>query len=159
MRTNTFPNGFGNAYHYDGLNRLTAIDYPDGSHDYFTYDAVGNVTAAVGPDAAMDYAYDLLSRTTQAVQTERDREDTILYTYNGDNLRTRMDYGAKSWIYSYDGNHRTTYITNPYAETTQFTYASCCTAIKEVIHANGAKIHYDYDLAERITDVGLVERA
>jgi hypothetical protein len=64
-----------------------------------------------------------------------------------------MEWAGKLWNYQYDANHRTQHLTNPYGETTSFTYASCYTAVQDVIHANGARIHYDYDLAERITDV------
>jgi YD repeat-containing protein len=153
MTTKTFPNGRGNTYHYDALNRLTAIDYPDGSHDYFAYDAAGNLTESNGVDATLLYQYDLLSRITTATQVYDDREEMITYQYNGDNLRTMMVWGDKSWVTQYDANHRTQHLTNPYGETTSFTYASCCTAVQDVIHANGARIHYDYDQAERITDV------
>jgi YD repeat-containing protein len=153
MTTKTFPNGRSNIYHYDALNRLTAIDYPDGSHDYFAYDAAGNLTESNGVDATLLYQYDLLSRITTALQVFDDRTEVITYQYNGDNLRTMMVWGDKSWVTQYDANHRTQHLTNPYGETTSFTYASCCTAVQDVIHANGARIHYDYDQAERITDV------
>ena len=50
-------------------------------------------------------------------------------------------------------NHRVRYITNPEGLTEEIKYASCCNQISEVIHSNGARTVYTYDLAERIQDV------
>ncbi|MEJ5166980.1 MAG: hypothetical protein WHV67_08135, partial [Thermoanaerobaculia bacterium] len=148
-----FPNGYSNTYTYDNLNRLVKIEYPNGTEDVFSYDSLGNLTYAMGQDSGIFYTYDLISRVVQAEQVYIDRSDIIEYQYDIENLRQMMKYGDKIWTYSYDANHRTRYITNPEGLVEEIKYAGCCNQIEEVVHSNGSKTVYQYDIAERITDV------
>ena len=90
------------AYHYDSLNRLSAVEYP-GRKEELLYDRAGNRTGRILDEVEERYSYD---RRNRLVSYERDgavsqyeydaagnllRDDRASYTYDAFNRQTKAE--------------------------------------------------------------------
>jgi YD repeat-containing protein len=90
------------AYHYDSLNRLSAVEYP-GRKEELLYDRAGNRTGRILDEVEERYSYD---RRNRLVSYERDgavsryeydaagnllRDDRTSYTYDAFNRQTKAE--------------------------------------------------------------------
>jgi RHS repeat-associated protein len=103
------------SYDYDSLYRLTGATRGAAPAESYSYDAVGNRTAShlsatymhdaankLLADAQFDYLYDANGNLVS--KTERASGKKTVYTYDADNLLTRIDFpDATSAFYRYDG--------------------------------------------------------
>ena len=106
--------------YYDGVDRVTRLDYHDGSRFEFVYDANGNVTSrkdfaapltTTTPLHETDYTYDLRNQTTSESYDPGTAFNTYSYDLAG-NLLTLEDSGG-AVTYTYDSINRVTSITEP----------------------------------------------
>ena len=90
------------AYHYDSLNRLSAVEYPGRKEELF-YDRAGNRTGRILDGVEERYSYD---RRNRLVSFEKGgmssgyeydaagnllRDDRASYTYDAFNRQTRVE--------------------------------------------------------------------
>ena len=116
------------TYTYDGLDRVTKIDFSDGSSVSASYDGNGNLlsrtdTSSTGGTQTRSYTYDDLNRvltetfpngqtTTYTydaagnLTTLQDAGGTVTYTHDAANLLTRMHEpgAANDYVFQYDDN-------------------------------------------------------
>lgn len=90
-------------YAYDGLNRVSSIDYSDTTPDVtFAYDGNDNQTQMTDGAGTETYAYDTLDRLTGVTRAS----NTFSYVYDLANL-TQVTYpGGTSTAYTYDDDER-----------------------------------------------------
>jgi RHS repeat-associated protein len=117
QRLSMTDGGGTHAYSYDALYRLTGATHPSGSNpaESYSYDPQGNRTAShlsasythnaanrLTADATFNYTYDANGNLTR--RTERSSGNFTSYTYDSENLLTRIDFpDGTSARYSYDG--------------------------------------------------------
>ncbi|MCQ1537039.1 hypothetical protein FTO70_15445 [Methanosarcina sp. KYL-1] len=93
------------TYEYDGLYRLTEVNYPFDKTVQYNYDPMGNrismITTVDGIDTTVDYSYDVADRLLSS--------GSIAYTYdNNGNLIEKMENPGQVTLYTYDAaNHLT----------------------------------------------------
>ena len=177
------PNAPGTRYEYDGLGRLTAIDYADDNDVAFAYNALGwrlTMDDSLGTTA---WEYDDLGRAT-VVRDPHNK--TVGYEYNGlgqrikliypqagqevnytydqaGRLETVADWNASQTGYTYTRNGHLLTITRPNDVTSSYTYDSAG-QLRWLIHNTGlaqtyASFQYTYDDAgNRIQVIEEVQR-
>ena len=108
-------------YAYDSLGRLTEVAYPDGRTVSYTYDALGNRLTMETPEGKTAYNYDranrLLSLTEPNIGTtaftydangnlieRRSATETVRYAYDHENRLVRVQSGATTVEFVYDGD-------------------------------------------------------
>jgi RHS repeat-associated protein len=161
-RLATASDGRGNTttYTYDGLDRITKIDYSDaGTHDVtYGYDANGHVTTRTDGSGTTTYTYDDLGHLLSVANTAGG--GTISYTYDlaGDVATETSSLGTVN--YSYDPGHDLTSMTYPQngsSLATYFAYDASDRRTDEWLQANSthstwaAHQHFSYDSSGRVT--------
>jgi RHS repeat-associated protein len=117
-------NGEAIGYDYDGVYRLTGVNYAGGDWERYTYDPAGNRLALETPGGTTQYGYDAANQlvaltdtlgvvTTFAYDangnlTHRTRQgESIAYTWDGANRLVRIDYPDGTFIaYTYGPDGR-----------------------------------------------------
>jgi RHS repeat-associated protein len=119
-------NGVTTDYVYDdpgGL--LTDIRYPatPALNVHFGYDGFGRRNSMTDSTGSHGYVFGDLGELKSVSTTYTGLPaQTISYTYNPDGSRHTMATPAGTFTYGYDGGGRASSLTNPYGETTGWTY-------------------------------------
>ncbi len=141
------------TYSYDAGNRLkAAVDSAAGTYK-FTYDGLNDVLTATAPQGKVVYTYDVAGlRTSMTVPGQAKTQ----YTYNPDELLTKVAQGASTATMSYDADSRPTSLTLPDGINESTTY-DAASEPSELDYTNGATsigtLDYGYNDDGLITSV------
>lgn len=90
--TNMSDSAGATAYTYDGLDRLTHVQYPaSGSWVSYGYDPASNLTTLTDPSGTVTYAYDKADQLTSTTDPGQSKPSASL-TYSNDGLLTSITY-------------------------------------------------------------------
>ncbi|MDQ3724801.1 MAG: right-handed parallel beta-helix repeat-containing protein [Actinomycetota bacterium] len=144
------------TYKYDLANRLIEVNEPEGENWSFGYDSRGNRTSLTDPrEYETTYEYDLLDRMTKVEEPLSVATD-YGYNANGD-ITSVLDPRGNSTTYSYDELGRLTQIAQPLERATSFAYDDVGNLLSRTTPAGVAE--YDYDVANRLTEINAGETA
>ena len=104
---------------------LTAIQYPatPAINVRFSYDQYGRREAMTDSTGSATYSYDDLDDVLTAATTYTGLpQQTISYAYYPDGSRQTMTTPAGTFSYGFDGDGRPNSLSNPYSETSQWSY-------------------------------------
>lgn len=136
-----------NYLYDDAEGRLTDIQYPatPALNAHFGYDSYGRRTSMTDGSGCHAYAYnnlDILTSQTTAYTGLPAR--TISYAYYPDGSRQSMNTPAGTFSYGYDAAGRPASLTNPFAETSGWTYLDNNWLRTQQL-GNGAATTYTYN--------------
>jgi RHS repeat-associated protein len=147
-------NGVTTNYVYnDAESLLTDIQYPATTslNVHFTYDSFGRRSGMTDSTGSQSYSYgnldELLSKTTTYTGLSA---KTISYTYYLSGSRESMTTPSGTFNYSYDAAGRATTMSNPFSETTTWTYQNNDWPQTQTLH-NGAAATYTYNPMGEVT--------
>ncbi len=150
------PNGVVTNYIYnDAENQLTDIQYPatSASNVHLGYDAYGRRTSMTDATGSHSYTYgdtdELQSVTTTYTGID---PQTIGYLYYPDGSRQAMTTPAGDFTYAYDAAGRATSLTNPYGETSSWTYFNNNWRHTQTL-SNGVQTTYTYNAVGQLLDL------
>ncbi|PGZ92182.1 DNRLRE domain-containing protein [Bacillus sp. AFS029533] len=144
----TAADGTVTYFTYDQLNRLTQVKNPDGKMVSYHYDAIGNKVNLDDSTGTTIYEYDQDNNLIK----QTDPSGTVTtFNYNAENQLIGKVVDGKSFTYKYTQGNITS-IKDSNNLTTEFNYDANKnrTAIN---YANGAKINYNYNEGNELTDV------
>ena len=95
--------GRSTTFVYDGLNRLTKVNYPTGSVD-ITYLGNGRTSSVTSPDAVRTYGYDGNANLTSETLNVGGQSFTIGYTYDANDALATITYPRTNETISYAPN-------------------------------------------------------
>jgi RHS repeat-associated protein len=127
-----------NYVYNDAENFLTDIQYPATTslNVHFTYDSFGRHSGTTDSTGSHSYSYgnldELLSRSTTYTGLSA---KTISYTYYLDGSRESMTTPAGTFNYSFDAAGRPVSMTNPFSETTSWSYYNNNRLQTETLHS------------------------
>jgi RHS repeat-associated protein len=156
IATRTDGNNRTNTYTYDKRNRLTNVAHPGVGSVVVTtpithaYDAAGRMitmTDYMGTTTLNYYNNNLLQQFISP-------RGTVTYNYdNANRVTSRTLQGVGSWTYTYNPNgNQLTSTTNPYNETTTFTYDTVG-RLSTRTSANGIVKSLSYDALGRVNSI------
>jgi len=141
-------------YVYNDLESfLTDIQYPATTslNIHFTYDGYGRRSGMIDGTGSNSYSYgnlsELLSTTTTYTGLSA---KTISYSYFANGSRATMTTPAGTLNYSYDAAGRPSSMTNPFSETTSWSYQNNNWLQTQTL-ANGATATYAYNAMGQVT--------
>ncbi|HEY5838768.1 MAG TPA: RHS repeat-associated core domain-containing protein [Pyrinomonadaceae bacterium] len=142
-----------NYLYTDSESRLTDIQYPASSslNVHFGYDSYGRRSSMTDASGSRSYSYgnlDELSSTTTTYTGLAGK--TISYVYYPDGSRQTMTTPAGTFSYYYDAARRPSSITNPFSETTNWTYQNNDWLSTQTL-ANGATATYTHNAVGQVT--------
>ena len=149
LRAKTNPDGSVVSYEYD-VRRLTAVVLPGGARESFGYDALGRRTSMANSEVSLSFVYDALNRMTQA--TNHTLGQTIGYGYDAAGNRTSMDGPLGRVTYLYDAKNRLAEQHDPASGVYRLAY-DAADRRTGLTYPNGVTTEYDYDQANRLTDL------
>ena len=149
MTAKTNPDGSVVSYEYD-IGRLTAVVLPGGARESFGYDALGRRTSMANSEVSLSFVYDALNRMTQA--TNHTLGQTIGYGYDAAGNRTSMDGPLGQVTYLYDAKNRLVEQHDPASGVYRLAY-DAADRRSGLTYPNGVTTEYDYDQANRLTDL------
>lgn len=144
-----------NYVYNDAESLLTDIQYPATTslNVNFTYDSYGRRSGMTDSTGSRSYSYgnldELLSVTTTYTGLSA---KTISYTYYPDGSRESMTTPAGTFDYSYDGAGRPASMTNPFSETTSWSFQNNNWLQTQTLD-NGATADYTYNAMGQLTQV------
>jgi len=136
-----------NYIYNDAESLLTDIQYPATSslNVHFDYDSFGRRSSMTDSTGSQSYSYgnldELLSVNTTYTGLSA---KTISYAYYPDGSRESMTTPAGTFDYSYDATGRQSTMTNPFSETTTWSYENNNWLNTQTL-ANGAVATYTYN--------------
>ncbi|MES2462005.1 MAG: RHS repeat-associated core domain-containing protein [Armatimonadota bacterium] len=143
-------------YEYnDSAGALTDIKYPahTARNAQFSYDGYGRRTSKTDGTGSESYTYgnldQLLTRSTTYTGLS---SQTISYSYYANGSRSGMTTPGGSFSYSFDAAGRPASLTNPFSETTSWSYANNNWLSAQVM-ANGVVSAYTYNALGQTTDL------
>jgi RHS repeat-associated protein len=142
-----------NYVYNDAENMLTDVQYPATTslNVQFTYDSYGRRSGMTDSTGSHTYTYgnldELLSVTTTYTGLAG---KTISYSYYPDGSRESMSTPSGTFDYSYDAAGRIASMTNPFSETTSWTYQNNDLLQTQTL-ANGATTSYTYNTLGQVT--------
>jgi RHS repeat-associated protein len=141
-------NNMSTNYTYDALNRLIKITYPDASLVSYAYDKLSQLTTATNVNGTVSFVYDSLGRATSTTDVWG---QAINYTYDANDRRTKMSFGATTKAtYTYDVVDRLTKITDGSNLATSFAYDAASKLTSRTL-PNSVVTTYTYDGLDRLT--------
>ena len=114
-----------NYVYNDAESLLTNIQYPATTslNVSFTYDGYGRQSGMTDSTGSQSYSYGNLDELLSVATTYTGLSaKTISYTYYPDGSRESMTTPAGTFSYNYDAAGRPTSVTNPFSETTSWSY-------------------------------------
>jgi RHS repeat-associated protein len=144
-----------NYVYNDRESLLTDIQYPATTslNVHFTYDSYGRRTGMTDSTGSQTYAYgnldELLSVTTTYTGLSA---KSVSYTYYPDGSRESMATPAGTFAYDYDAAGRPASMTNPFSETTSWTYQNNNWLQTQTLH-NGATATYRHNAMGHLTEL------
>ena len=142
-----------NYVYTDSESRLTDIQYPASTslNIHFAYDGFGRRSSMTDSTGSQSYTYgnldELLSVTTTYTGLAA---KTISYSYYPDGSRQTMTTPAGAFNYYFDAAGRPSSMTNPFSETTSWTYQDNNWLATQTL-ANGATANYTYNPLGQVT--------
>jgi RHS repeat-associated protein len=142
-----------NYVYNDAENLLTDIQYPATTslNVHFSYDGYGRRSGMTDSTGSHSYSYgnldELLSLTTTYTGLAA---KSISYAYYPDGSRQTMTTPAGTFSYSYDAAGRPASMTNPFSETTTWSYQNNDWLATQTL-ANGATASYTYNALGQVT--------
>jgi RHS repeat-associated protein len=142
-----------NYVYNDSQSFLTDVQYPATTslNVHITYDGYGRRSGMTDGSGTQSYSYgnlnELLSTTTTYTGLSA---KTISYTYYPDGSRESMTTPAGTFDYSYDAGGRLELMTNPFSETTSWTYKNNNRLESQTLD-NGATATYTYNALGQVT--------
>ncbi|MCX6365817.1 MAG: cysteine peptidase family C39 domain-containing protein [Armatimonadetes bacterium] len=154
LTTRTDGNGkVANFTYADPEGKLTAVSFPASPADNvsMTYDSFGRPASRTDKSGTQTFTYgnldEVTSVTTQYVGLP---PQTISYTYHPDGSRKTMTTPAGTFTYNYDAGGRPTSMTNPFGETTTWTYQANDLLATQTSH-NGLTAAYSFNGLGQLT--------
>jgi RHS repeat-associated protein len=144
-----------NYVYNDAESLLTDIQYPATTslNVHFAYDSSGKRSSMTDATGSQSYAYgnldELLSVSTTYTGLSA---KTISYTYYPDGSRESMTTPAGTFNYSYDSAGRPASMTNPFSETTEWSYQDNNWLATQTL-ANGAVATYTQNGLGQVTEL------
>ncbi len=140
---------------YDGAGRLHQASFPTTGEPTITanYDAVGRVSGFTDGVGATSYTYLLNGNLSKVVYdysaSGLANAQELDYAYNADGTLASLTWKngtttVGAWSYGYDAGGRLTSLTNPYSETTTWTYDGEGKLLTQS-NANGTTTAYGYN--------------
>ncbi|MCA9923643.1 MAG: VCBS repeat-containing protein [Anaerolineales bacterium] len=147
----TDRNGEITVYGYDGLNRLTSVDYQaDGETVIYQYYANGNRKFMTDAQGTTSYLYDDLYRLTDVTDAFN---QTVSYGYDLAGNRDELTYpDNRNVTYVYDKDNRMTDVLDWNTGTTSYHY-DAAGHMDETTLPNGVVTVNVLDAANRLTDI------
>jgi len=142
-----------NYVYNDPESLLTDIQYPASSslNVHFTYDSYGRRSGMTDGTGSHSYTYGNLNEVLSVTTTYTGLyAKTISYSYYPDGGRESMTTPAGTFDYSYDSAGRPTSMTNPFSETTTWSYLDNDWLETQTL-ANGATATYSYNSLGQVT--------
>jgi len=142
-----------NYVYNDSESRLTDIQYPASTslNVHFSYDTYGRRSAMTDSTGGQTYSYGNLDELVSVTTTYTGiSAKTISYTYYPNSSRESMTTPAGTFAYSYDAGGRPSSITNPFSETTNWSYQNNNWLQTQTL-ANGATTNYTYNVLGQVT--------
>ena len=142
-----------NYVYNDSESLLTDIQYPATTslNVHFTYDSYGRRLGMTDGTGSQSYSYgnldELLSTTTTYTGLTA---KTISYSYYPNGSRESMITPAGTFDYNYDAAGRPASMTNPFSETTSWSYLDNNWLEMQTL-ANGATANYTYNALGQVT--------
>jgi RHS repeat-associated protein len=148
-----------NYVYNDVISRLTAIQYPatPGINVSLTYDGYGRLLTQSDGAGSYSYNYDDWDVLT-SVQTTYSGlpAQTISYGFYPNGSRSSMSTPAGTFSYSYDADGRPSSLTNPYSETSSWTYLDNGWLWKQIVNNSSSAQVVDtiftYNALGEVTD-------
>jgi YD repeat-containing protein len=108
----------------DGLLESVTFGTPNNGHNVsYTYDVYGRLQTRSDSSGSQQYTYGDLNEVSQGTTMYVGLSaKTVDYTYFPDGSRKTMNTPAGDFTYNYDGAGRMIGLTNPFGETTNWTY-------------------------------------
>jgi RHS repeat-associated protein len=144
-----------NYIYNDAESLLTDIQYPatPSLNVHFGYDSYGRRTSATDSTGSHSYSYGNTDELQSATTTYTGlTAQTISYAYNANGSRQSMTTPAGTFSYSYDAAGRGSSITNPFAETSSWTYFNNNWMNTQTL-GNGAQTTYSYNALGQMIDL------
>ncbi|MBL8093257.1 MAG: hypothetical protein JNL73_03735 [Anaerolineales bacterium] len=140
-------NGQTTTYAYDGLRRVTGIDYPAGTADVaFTYDALGNRSTMTDGTGVTSWTLDALNRPLTITAPS----GAVGYGYDRLGNRTQLRYpDTKAVTYTVDALNRIATVQDWASAFTSYTYNAAGQVVTTTL-PNGVRTVYGYDAAQRL---------
>lgn len=142
-----------NYIYNDAESLLTDIQYPASSSldVHFTYDSFGRRSGITDSTGTHSYSYGNLDELLSVATTYSGLPTkTISYSYYPNGSRQSMTTPAGTFNYSYDAAGRPASMTNPFSETTSWSYQNN-NWLQTQILANGATATYTYNALGQVT--------
>jgi RHS repeat-associated protein len=142
-----------NYVYNDSESLLTDIQYPatTSQNVHFSYDNYGRRSGMTDGTGSQSYTYGNLDEMLSATTTYTGLSaQAISYSYHPNGSRASMTTPAGTFSYSYDAAGRPASITNPFSETTSWTYQNNNWLQTQTL-ANGATATYTYNALGQIT--------
>jgi RHS repeat-associated protein len=147
-------NGVVTNYLYtDSESLLTDIQYPAsaGLNIHFSYDSFGRQSSMTDGTGSQSYSYGNLDELISVTTTYTGlAAKTMSYSYYRDGSRQTMTTPAGTFSYSYDATGRSASMTNPFSETTSWTYQDNNWLATQTL-ANGAVTTYTHNQLGQVT--------
>ena len=140
-------------YGYDGINRLTSIDYPSDSADVtIGYDNANNRTGLSSLVTSYTFVYDNADRMTSKVQNIEGRTYNLTFGYDTRDNLTSITYPDNISVnYTYDNGNRTTAIAGYITGVTYHPSSGEAT----ITYANGKTATISYNNRYRVSGISV----
>jgi RHS repeat-associated protein len=142
-----------NYVYNDAESLLTDIQYPATTslNVHFAYDGYGRRSSMSEGSGSQSYSYGNLDESLNIITTYTGLSaKTISYAYYPDGSRQTMTTPAGTFSYSYDAAGRAASVTNPFSETTSWTYQDNNWLATQTL-SNGATADYTYNPLGQVT--------
>ncbi len=138
-------------YAYDKWDRLTTTTYPGGGTATMSYDLINNPTSMVDSSGTTTWQYDSSGRLLNLITSA----GTVHYGYDTHWRRNSLTQPGLSTAtsFTYDGYGRLATLTNPFSETTSWTYDVVSGDLTRQTMANGAYTDYGFDIRGRVSTI------
>jgi RHS repeat-associated protein len=149
-------NGVTTNYAYsDSESKLTDVQYPATTslNVHFTYDSYGRRSGMTDSTGSQTYTYGNLDELLSTVTTYTGlAAKTVSYSYYPNGSRESMTTPAGTFTYGYDEVGRAASATNPFSETTSWSYENN-NWLQSQTSQNGATANYTYNAMGQVTRV------
>jgi RHS repeat-associated protein len=144
-----------NYVYDDDESLLTEIEYPATTslNVHFDYDSDGRRSAMTDSTGGQSYSYGNLDELLSVETTYTGLSaKTISYSYYPNGSRESMTTPAGTFSYSYDAAGRASSMTNPFSETTSWSYGNNNWLSTQTL-ANGAVATYTHSALGQVTEL------
>lgn len=139
-------------YAYDKWDRLTTTTYASGGTSTMAYDLIDEPTSLTDSSGTTTWSWDNCQRIDHLTTPL----GTVQYTYDTQWRRHTMQQPgvSGSTTYGYDAYGRLSSLTNPYSETTSWTFDTITGDLTKQTFSTGAYSSYAFDIRGRVSSIG-----